>query len=238
MFRLIVGVLSTLPILAAMSVLSAAPIPKESPKERIQTLFGTVQDPDQDCETTLVERRTLRIRIPGKHHSMYGDVGHTNAPRVMRSVSGDFVAQVRVHVQFDPRGAAADQGLPPAVGGGLLLTDGETGVVEFRLLQEKIGNNPWRTSTECDVRLPGFEAGNSVPRPLHDAAIILRLTRKQGRLFTEWSDDGKVWNSTKRNGTAAPLNRRLSIGVYAIQNTDKPATVLFDTFQVTPLDSE
>ncbi|MCZ2343048.1 MAG: DUF1349 domain-containing protein [Bacteroidales bacterium] len=227
--RLMVGILMT------VSVLSAAPIPKESPKERLQHLFGTVFDPDQDCEITLVERRQLRIRVPGKHHSMYGDVGHTNAPRVMRTVSGDFVAQVRVRVQFDKLGLAVDQGLPPAAGGGLLLMDDDKGVVEFRTLQEKIGSNPWRTAAECDVRLPGFEAGNSIPRPLEEMPVLLRLTRKQGRLFAEWSSDGKTWTAANRNGIEVPLSKRVTLGVYAIQNTDKPMSIHFEEFHITPL---
>lgn len=231
MFRILTGVA----VLLTASVLTAAPIPKETPQDRLRTLFGTTHDPDQDCEFELVERRKLRVRVPGKHHSMYGDVGHTNAPRVMRSVSGDFIAEVRLQVHFDRAGVAADQGLPAAAGGGLLLTDADGGVVEFRHLQEQIGNNPWRTSAEFDLRLPGTEAGSAIPRPFAGNAVTLRLTRKQGRLFAEWSADGKTWATLNRNGVDAPIGKSVSVGIYAIQNTDKPMSVVFDEFRITPL---
>lgn len=234
MFRLATLIAVSFAISAAF-VTSAAPIPKESDLARIKSRYGTPVDPDRDCRIDLVEDGRLRMTVPGKHHSMYSDAGHTNAPRVLREVSGDFVAAMRLTLTFNPSAQAADRELPAFVGGGWLLLDGDTGMIEFRHLQEKLGSNPWRTSAEFDVRQPGHEDGKSIPRPLYEKPIHLRLTRQGQKLMMDWSPDGKEWTPMSPNGVEVPMGRKLSIGPCAIQNTDQPMTATFDQFQITPL---
>lgn len=213
----------------------AAPVPRDSDAARIARLFGQPVDPDKDCDFKLGEGTALRVRVPGKHHSMYTDEGHRNAPRVLRPVTGDFVARVRVAIAFDTDAGPADDEVPPVAGGGLLVTLGDTGVFEFRHLHERIGNTPWRTSAEVDARFPGFEAGTTKPRPLVGGATYLRLTRRGKNLRTEWSDDNKTWSEVS---TDLPLGDTISVGPYVIQNTDQPLTVTFDRYEITPLAAE
>ena len=211
----------------------AAPVPRLTDADRIARLFGTPVDPDKDSVFTLVGGSALRVRVPGTHHSMYDDEGHTNAPRALRPITGDFVARVRVTIAFDKDAGPADGEFPRVVGGGLLVTVGDKGVVEHRHLHERIGNAPWRSSAEVDARLPQFEAGSSTPRPLAEKPTYLRLTRRGNVLTTEWSDDGKIWADV---GTGLPpLGKTVSVGPYVIQNTDKPLTVTFDQYEVVPL---
>ena len=67
--------------------------------------WGKPVDPDGDCKFSVAGPR-LTLSVPGTPHALVIERNQMNAPRVVREVEGDFVAQVKVVGHF-PRGAEA-----------------------------------------------------------------------------------------------------------------------------------
>ena len=84
----------TLGGLAAASTLADA-------KNAVIKGWGRVVEPDRDCEVALQDG-ALRVKIPGKPHDFAAEVPSFNAPRVVREVQGDFIAEVVVGGSIAP----------------------------------------------------------------------------------------------------------------------------------------
>src|SRR5947209_9057939 len=67
--------------------------------------WGTAIDPDGDCKFT-VAKDALTITVPGTDHALCIEQNRMNAPRVLRSVEGDFICQVKVSGKY-PTGASS-----------------------------------------------------------------------------------------------------------------------------------
>src|SRR5262245_57986525 len=63
---------------------------------------GKVTDPDGDCKISFSDGK-LNIMVPGTAHDLSAELqSKRNAPRVMRDIKGDFIAEVRVDGSFNP----------------------------------------------------------------------------------------------------------------------------------------
>ena len=213
----------------------SAPLPKQTEQERIHQRFGTLVDPDKDCQIELVDGQILRIRVPGRAHSFHLTPEKPNAPRVLRTVAGDFVLQVRVALSYDQDATTDLSDWPGLVGAGLLILDGTTSRVEIRHLHERLFNNPWRISAEYDLRGPDVDRGGSTPRPLDSKPVYLRMTRRGNRITADWSPDGRGWLPMHPNPLDLPLSRQVQVGFHVIQNTKKPIVAEFDQYQIRKL---
>src|SRR5262245_43971475 len=82
------------PVLFSLALAAPVPRPKEGAFEKG---WGRPRDPDKDCKLTL-GATSLAIEVPGKPHLLHrgGQRPLLNAPRLLRGVEGDFVAEVRV----------------------------------------------------------------------------------------------------------------------------------------------
>src|SRR5262245_57498798 len=90
--------------------------------------WGTVIDPDGDCSIT-EDKGKVTIKVPGSHHDLY--VRKLNAPRVLREVEGDFVAQVKVTADWKPGARLPKVSTVPYNGAGLLVWDSEKHFVRW-----------------------------------------------------------------------------------------------------------
>ena len=82
--------------------------------------WGWAVDPD-GSSTFRVDEGKLTVIAPGPVQDMSIELGRMNAPRTVRKIEGDFIAQVKVNGSFAPGNR---QGLPvrlPYHGAGLLL---------------------------------------------------------------------------------------------------------------------
>src|SRR5438045_9260714 len=57
--------------------------------------WGRVVDPDGDCSVS-IEGARVTIRVPETSHEFAAELDRWNAPRIVRTVRQDFVAQVKV----------------------------------------------------------------------------------------------------------------------------------------------
>lgn len=188
--------------------------------------WGQPIDPSRDCWTRLVGE-TLAIDVPGSTHDLRGD-GEVNAPRVVRSIDGDFIAQVKVSGNLRHTGKRTS-GLSVAYhGAGLLIWQNARNYV--RLERSGLVREDGQT-----VHFANFELhrdGQVVVKALEipDQDTYLRLERRGNRVFGLVTGDGYKWSSLEP--IAARLPRDVKLGVVAISTSTEPLKVVFSDLEV------
>lgn len=224
----------------------AAPVPP--PKEALyfnQRGWGKPIDPDGDCRF-VKDRAALSIEVPGKPHELDPSARRTNAPRLLREVTGNFDALVRVHAVWHPTPWPSAPRLESRVSAGLVLvaegeapavlrfaygarydTAGVWGLIEFTSAAEKSPAGRWA----------GRGSEQSWSGRVESTAY-LRLERHGDRVTGRHSSDGRAWReyADPAHSDPAPLPEKLKIGVVVCSTSRSRVSVTFDWFHVTPLD--
>jgi hypothetical protein len=198
--------------------------------------WGTLIDSDNDC-TIKEEAGKLAITVPSGTHDLNMKVGGMKAPRVLREVDGDFIAQVKVSGEFDPGDQAADSDTTSFNGAGLLLWQDEKNYL-------RLERNAWWSrqdkATACyspliEYYLDGEYQGT---RPKVDSAEFfkasstwLKLERRGDKVTASYSHDGQEWTMAKEIMVEIP--QRIQVGVAAVNTSKKPFAVEFEEFRVT-----
>ena len=198
--------------------------------------WGTAINPEGDC-TIREQSGKLTIRVPaGVYDLWYGeeDPAHrSHSPRVVRTVRGDFVAQVRVTADWSV-------GTPLASGrfsrvAGLLIWDSEDHYLrhERNLFQSmrQPGVTAYWTPPLYDrggARISTWKAGNT--DIFGGRSTWLRLERKGQSITASMSRDGRVWEQTAVLETTFP--ETVSVGVLAHQASGGEFACEFDEFRL------
>ncbi len=144
-----------------------------SQERQRQTLkgWGVVVDPDGDCQIGL-EKETLTISVPAKMHDLSIEVDNMNAPRVLREMEGDFIAQLKVSGKVRHTGNRTSEHYFAYHGAGLLLWQDERNYIRLeRASVNREGEGVFhyanfelrKDGKRVDVRKPGHQD----PRPGH-----------------------------------------------------------------------
>jgi regulation of enolase protein 1 (concanavalin A-like superfamily) len=192
--------------------------------------WGGIIDPDGDCKFT-IEKGRLRMSLPGTDHSLAFERGQMNAPRTLRSVEGDFIAQVEVSGSFPAGAASLVSTRRPFHGAGLLLWLDEKNYV--RLERSKLvfeGENMSYANFECRTDGEFIRKGDATEHPLSDGTTHLRLERCGDKLYGYVSSNGVDWTAMELITTDLP--KRVLIGVAAGHNTSSPFEPEFRGFKV------
>jgi hypothetical protein len=218
--------------LALLTVAPAAPVPRESDARRVARLWGDWVDPDKGSSFTLTGSR-LRVVAGRGPRGLNPLAGLNNAPRTLKTVSGDFTATVTIHLDTAP--AAAARGGPDYTlsgGGGLLLWVGDD--LHLRLSRSQwLPENGQPGKTTYNLR--GVAGGE----PLEDKAravppetrpVTMRLVRAGKTVRSGYSFDGKTWEWF--DDTTIDLPAAVKVGVYAAHNFDRPLAVEFGPMEV------
>ncbi len=193
--------------------------------------WGTATDPDGDCKFT-VERGGLAIGVPGSDHVLGFERGKMNAPRVLREVEGDFVAQVRVAAVF-PAGAKTlvPDRRPLFVAGLLLYVDDRT---YARLERGDVTRDSdrfhfpnWELRHKGEWVRAGGPADGAIDR---GEPVWLRLERRGDRLLAYHSADAVAWTALEPLDAALPAKVR--VGVCVGNNTTTPFAAAFAGWQL------
>lgn len=198
----------------------------QEPKTRSSRGWGEASNPDGDCRI-LLERNKLTIQVPGTWHDLAAENGKLNAPTVLRTITGDFLAELKVTGTFRPSGPCTRPGGLPFEGAGLVLWHDaanyirleraavarEGRVVSYVTFEERIDRRPEAKALE-------------VP----DGPILLRLERRGDRIFASASSDGQTWRGLPARKVAYPA--RIKLGVAAINTCKKPFTAVLEDFRV------
>ncbi len=221
-------------VLPAFAV--AAPVPKAS-DERLRQLFGEPTDPDKDCKFEL-DGKKLRITVPATAHRLDADHKLGNAPRVVREVTGDFSAQVRVRlVPSEVPSPPAGQASPVFNAGLLVAADAEgfayhgySRIVTTRREFFQLGSGV-RLDTGFRTSIGGGVPNNEAPL----GALILRVVRTGGKLrMDSWTEvQPDKWPTLHTQDVNFP--KTVTVGLFAAHNAKFPFTAEFDDFSIRPL---
>jgi RNA polymerase sigma factor (sigma-70 family) len=198
---------------------------------RILKGWGEVIDPDGDCSIDLADGQ-LKIKVPAvpaRGHGLEAEGNTLNAPRVVREIEGDFIADLTVGGKFKPVGPSANPNIFPFVGAGLLLwsdagnyvrleraaIDRQGRLITYSLFQE-------RRNSQLIPPVGGM--------PLPDGSAVLRLERKGDLITGLISIDGTDWRAFPPRTIKFPA--KLKLGVAAISSSGEPFVVTLENFRV------
>jgi regulation of enolase protein 1 (concanavalin A-like superfamily) len=180
--------------------------------------WGEVIDPDGDCQVNL-DKGTLTIAVPATKHDLSVEAADMKAPRVLRDVEGDFIAQVKVSGNVRHTGARLSDDYLAYHGAGLLLwVDGQTYVRLERaaVVQE---NGEVIHYANFELRREG-KVASSHSMEIPDQETYLRLERQGERVVGSVSEDGIQW--TAFEPLAIGLAKSVKLGVAAINTSTDP----------------
>lgn len=202
----------------------AAPVPKETEAEKIERLYGKVEDPEKDC-TFKLDGNALKITLKGGKRYDYDMEGKVkNCPRLTgKEVKGDFVATTLVHAEL-PDGAKPAEGDMAEAGVGLILLGEKE---RFR----RVGMHDFLDAKRMSMAvLFGCHGQAGVDIKGSGAGIYVRLTRKGEDVEIHLSTDRQKWVWAMTQGKVK--EEAIRVGVYAFSNTKDDTTVTIDEFSV------
>lgn len=187
--------------------------------------WGTVVDPKNDCK---VDTGSLIIQVPPTNHDL-SPLRGLSAPRVLRSVTGDFEVSLKVTADFQPGTTAKGKGRPFNGAGLLIWQDAENFL--------RIERNAWWDGESFLCYPPLIEywrdrqysGANNAPvsssEYFHGDSTWLKAVRRGNRITVLMSHDGTKWIEVKT--VIVKLDSRLQVGVAALNTSDKPFRVEF-----------
>ncbi|WP_422927326.1 DUF1349 domain-containing protein [Singulisphaera sp. PoT] len=189
--------------------------------------WGLAVDPDGDCKIT-PKGKDLSIEVPGTLHDLNADIDRLNAPRVLRTVEGDFEIQVRVVGDFRPKGPSTNPKSIPCNGAGLFIWRDAGNYIRLeRFGMLRNGNI---------VTVANFEEREEANRgAVHNAKIppgdiLLKLIRRGGRVQGGVSVDGRNWQVLQPIDVAWPA--RVKVGLAVVNSDSSPLAVKFEGFSL------
>lgn len=189
--------------------------------------WGRVVDPDGDCQVRL-EADRLVFDVPGVEHNLTAETGKLNAPRVVRSIEGDFIIEVQVLGAVRPGAVSTTEDSVPYHGAGLVVWQDEKNYV--RLERAAVFNEDRIVSyANFELREDGIRAG-SQPDEIDQQPLYLRLERRGEAVYASHSRDGRSWVALPE--LPVKLTRSVQVGVLAVSSSTKPLHVRFDHFRV------
>lgn len=197
--------------------------------------WGQVTDPDGDCKIAQDGDR-VTIEVPGTPHDLSAELNLLNAPRILREVEGDFIAEVRVGGRVLPGGDPTIPIRTPFNGTGLLVWGPgstylrvERAAVLRRTAADPAGPRVPFQYASFEMRVDGQSAANGVLE-IPDEAVVLRIERRGRHLIGTASVDGVEWKPIGRHELDLPA--RLRVGVAAINSASEPFRAELEGFRV------
>jgi hypothetical protein len=208
----------------ATAGLTAAPAPPHRPWF---TDWAKPVDPVGACCFDR-KRNGLTITIPAKDHILDAAGGGMNAPRLLRTVRGDFVVQVRVAGDF----RLSDQGRLRSAG--LCLTWGKKYVTIHRMAVNPLSSVGHEAGADrlciCKEVDPGEGICRMYKGPSSAKPTYLRLARHGMTLRFTFSEDGKKWEHLR--DLRIELTREVKVGVFAETLGPEVFQPKFDRFKL------
>lgn len=199
--------------------------------------WGTAVDPDGDCTFTL-EDGALSISVPGGQpaHDLSAELNSSNAPRVLREISGDFTLQVCVHGESKPGDRSTQRGRTAYTGAGLaIFADSKNYIRLERATLKRGSNDASRHYTNFELRIDGRvqRFGNTGDLPWDDnKPVYLQLSRRGNMVHGAVSQDGKEWKELEPK-TIEDWPSTILAGVAAISTSESVFVASFADIRTT-----
>ena len=213
-------------VLVLVCVCTLSPVPSlgQEPARKLEG-WGQIVDPDGDCEFS-AEDRQATITVPGTPHDLSSELNRMNAPRIIRSIEGDFTLAVIVNGEFEP-GKANIEGRTAYNGAGLLIMQDEKNYIRLeRAVLERGGRRQHYANFE--LRIDGRVQRIGIPDDMKlepDQSCLLRIERKGAEFRGIVRQGTRAW--TELVPKEVKLSDNLSVGVAAINASDKPFEACF-----------
>jgi hypothetical protein len=222
----------------ATAVLLAGCAHRESAS--LPTRWGTVENPSGICKVTWTNQ-AWHMELPGGIFDLSPYQRPDNlAPRVLQSVAGDFVAEVKVTGDFDPGTLPVMPGRAVFFGAGLLLWESPTNYV--RLERNEWTYGPARRQRHGPLFEHWAENRNRINNATLNTPFFqgdstwLQLQRSNDVVTASYRHAGEEWQVYKQ--ATVPLGEIVQVGVVAVSTSVKPFAVTFTDFQVRPVKPE
>jgi regulation of enolase protein 1 (concanavalin A-like superfamily) len=200
--------------------------PEPEPTGTELAAWGLAIDPSKDSKF-VPEEKSLTVQVPGTLHDLNPDSGVLSAPRVMKTVEGDFSITVKVSGDFNPgaKATSGPRGLPYNGAGILIWSDSDNFIRLERGAILRAGKV--NTTVAFEEREGGYRGAvhNEV---FPGGTCYLRVVRKGSRIMGGISLDGKTWKLVKPIDTVWPA--KLKVGLIAINSSSDPFIVKFDEY--------
>lgn len=230
--------LALLLLLALPLLVFAAPVPKETEKDKMKRLFGEVADARKGYDFTL-DGDKLVVTMAG--NASENATSDEKLPRVEQQVKGDFEAMATLTFA-PPKGKYADAGERPFISAGWCVqaADGESLMVGpyFGLLAGNKNADGWgcgsfvRDHTPKEKSKRSYTLGQRL-KFCSFADYHLRLRREGDTFVFSESENGKDWvEGMSRKFDFPPT---VSVGLAGLNGSDQEGTATFSDFTVTPL---
>lgn len=190
--------------------------------------WGELIDPDGDCKVE-PENDKLTISIPPIKHDLSVEVGDVNAPRILRRIEGDFIAQVKVAGNVRHNGKRTSDRYLAYHGAGLLLwqDDGTYLRLERAAIVDQEGAVVHYANLDLRKdRQPSDNQAAEIP----DQDTYLRLERRGRRVIGSTSEDGVHW--VPFNAWTIDFGKEFQLGVDAINTSTEGFKAVFSEFEV------
>jgi len=203
----------------------ARPVGMPVPEAKARELagWGSVIDPDNDCEIR-AEEKFLSLKVPGGWHDLYPEGSTLNAPRVLRPVQGDFVFTVKVGGDFQPGATSAVAETPAYNGAGIVIWNDSDNFI--RLDRFAVVREGRAIGTVVLMVHNGGRLGPTRSEAFQQEICYLRVQRKGNVIIAAFSSDGSKWTELKSFDTSWPAT--LEVGLAGVNTSIQPFLVKFD----------
>jgi regulation of enolase protein 1 (concanavalin A-like superfamily) len=177
-------------------------------------------DPVGDCKFKR-DGDVLTIEVPGGEHHIGGNLSLGNCPRMLRTVQGNYLVQLRV----SPLGKVG----PSDLEAGLVLLLDDEEFIQVLLIPFKR-----RRSEKAGVyvgTLLSYERELKRGSLFYQNEAYLRLERAGDLVHISISENGKKWVEIRSEKIALPS--RLKVGLFASSTSEAPFKARFDHFRLT-----
>ncbi len=183
--------------------------------------WGEITDPVGNCPVDFIEQG-ISIAIPAGLHDMNPRLEVTNAPRVMQTVEGDFLYEVRVSDFPRPQAKTGVNGHASYLAAGILLWQDDRNILRWTRTASGEANAVFLS---CEQYEQGQLVGGG-NFPMQDKPITLRLERRKDQLILSASYDNSTWRTFLQRRCS--LQNRLKVGAFGLNVTQKDTEYRFE----------
>jgi regulation of enolase protein 1 (concanavalin A-like superfamily) len=198
--------------------------------------WGKAHNPDGDCQF-FTSGDDLLISVPATNgpHDLAAEINVVNAPRVLRSVRGDFVVQVCVDGRMLPGGKSTLSGRIGYNGAGLVVMSDDENVICLAraFLQDEDEQPRGYANFEMrnDAKLDHIGMADQHSLPL-SGPVFLRLERRGDKVIASTSLNGEQWRRVDAKRIPARWDKELQVGVVAISTSKEEFNPKFSKFKL------
>lgn len=183
--------------------------------------WGTLVDPVGNCPVDPT-KSGITLEVPAGIHDMNPYLQQTNAPRLWREVSGDFLFEARILDFPRPQPKTGVNGHQSYVASGILIWQDEENLLRWTRSASGEANQIYLSCEQYEKR--ALVGGGNFP--LEDKPVLLRVERRGDRLLLWATYDTTGWRKVLERKCS--YRKALKVGVFGLNVTEKDVEFCFE----------